>query len=116
MSAEAEQLGDCYPSAFRLARSIEGSVLVHAEVWHEQTGWHGHAWTEVEEEHQVPRGDRPGEFVAMRLRLALDRANGLDVSLPAGAYRNFGRARNVVEYSPEEAARLALDSGHFGPW
>lgn len=116
--------GNCYSSAGSIVleaeprvRGMRGEVgkleaagwtayLVHAEVFHPRTRWHGHAWVEVD----PPRGMRDS------VPLAFDRSNGNDVRRPAGAYRYFGRARNVRRYTTREVSELVLVAGSWGPW
>ncbi len=97
--------GDCYVVAFHLALEMDHAVLCHGAVHHPETGWHGHAWVETVED--------VGPWV---VRLAHDKSNGNNATLPADLYRRIGRCRDVVEYEPDEARNEALTLGHYGPW
>lgn len=47
---------------------------------------------------------------------AVDESNGKDILMNAAVFRNIGRATDVQEYTREEAMRLAVETGHYGPW
>lgn len=110
--------GDCFPVAYRLAIAEHaGDVrLCHGLVVREHDGLaHPHAWVEVTATHDVPVLDTD-RTMPVTLTVAIDKANGHDVSLPAVVYRKVGQAHDVVEYEPLRAMTLAVSSGHFGPW
>jgi hypothetical protein len=125
-----EAHGDCYEAAFKYIMDqhrIHGRGkgvnmrLVHATVTG-QGPLEGrpivHAWVEEDIHPRVPPGGlpegfRPEEFA---LRIAVDKSMGKDLHLPAAMYRGIGQARKVSEYTWEEAAKLAVKHGHYGPW
>ena len=91
--------GDCYVVAARLALE-RGLTLVHGEVAGAgplEGRRHSHAWVEVE--------DR-----------VIDYSNGLSFEGPREFYYALGGVRAPVRYSAEEASRLMVASGHYGPW
>lgn len=105
--------GDCFVVAFKLCDENEW-MLCHGTVTRAADGVrHEHAWVEVRGKLSVPVDGRVVEVPSV---LAVDRANGHDVTLPALAFRNLGQISDVVEYTPDEARALALQTGHFGPW
>jgi hypothetical protein len=123
--------GDCYEVAAKLLMdwNIDGTlrkakaegrqiVLVHAEVYHELSDWHGHAWVEVEE----PLPNLPPEMLkhvspeSFRMRTVHDHSNGHNATLPQPIYYWAGHVRDPRYYTWEEASALMLKSGHYGPW
>lgn len=48
--------------------------------------------------------------------LAIDRSNGKNLAIPAGLYRAIGNATMIYTYTPEQARRLMVKTGIFGPW
>lgn len=48
--------------------------------------------------------------------VAIDKSNGLDIAMPAELYRAIGSATMVHEYTPDQARRLMVERGVFGPW
>lgn len=103
--------GDCYQSSLDNFMNLAGDSsarLVHATVMGRgpvEGIRFGHAW--VERDEQVD-----GQTV----RMAIDRANGLDVHTPAAVYRALGQAEDLREYTFTEMAEFALLTGHYGPW
>lgn len=98
--------GNCYESAFnRLFESGKHHVLVHGTA----TGQgpikgvaFGHAWVERREPGKDP--------------VVIDKANGLDVEMPASAYYALGKIRDTHAYTPDEAIEAARKTMHYGPW
>lgn len=106
--------GDCFVVAFQLALANDWTLCHGLVVRHADGLVHAHAWCEYTVVHDVPVPD--GGHVSFPLEIAVDRANGNDVALPMAFYRRAGRCHEVREYSPDEAARIAVASGHYGPW
>jgi hypothetical protein len=97
--------GDCYQAAIRCAEDLRGSAadveVVHADVMGQgpiDGVVHGHAWVEL---------DR---------KVVFDRSNGRRLIAHAEQYHAAGQAENVRRYTLEEARRLMVETGHFGPW
>lgn len=57
-------------------------------------------------------------FVIMDIGLALDLTKSFDkpTIVPLEFYRQIGNVRNEIKYTWQEANRLTLESGHWGPW
>lgn len=73
----------------------------------------GHAWVEWDE--PIPITGHPG----MAIRMAFDATAGESgTELPAEYYRQLARvsAKQIREYTCEEATLFALKCGHWGPW
>lgn len=118
MTAREEARGDCFVVAYQLATESTDREyrLIHATVLRQEDGLrHPHAWVEFTEVYEVPLPDGEGT-APVSLDSAVDRANGNDLLLPAQVYRKFGRVKDAVEYTADEAMRLALRHGHYGPW
>lgn len=89
----------CYENAYKyLLRNNKKAILCHGIV----TGFgeiegieYGHAWIEYD---------------------GMSRDCTLNKEIPSIIYRKVGRARNVIEYTLEEANEMVLKSGIFGPW
>jgi hypothetical protein len=109
--------GDCFPTAFRLLREGDESMrLCHGTVVRSTDGrHHSHAWVESTRTYDVPVLDTD-QTMAVTLTTAIDKANGNDIEMPATVYRKIGQAHDVVEYVRTDAMRLAVQTGHFGPW
>jgi hypothetical protein len=75
----------------------KGAVLVHGEVWHPQTGWHGHAWIELN-------------------GAVIDLTNGRNVAIDKKRYYTLGKVRKTKRYTPHEAAEKMLQTSTYGPW
>ena len=107
------KLGDCYQVAGSLVAfdpEYADSVLCHGEVWHDEVGWHGHAWVE-----RTLKLDHP-DFGAFEVVECVDRSNGHDASVPMALYYKIGRVRHVARYDREVVLTLATGSRHWGPW
>ena len=116
-------MGDCYRRALREvmsgnranARLCHGWPVMseHAPQWAGHR--FGHAW--VEYDHEV-LSDELAEAMGMPhavvVRYAYDPTT--DTEIPAGMYRNAGRIEQVTVYTPEAAARLAVETRIAGPW
>ena len=103
--------GDCFSVALWLVKENPTWRLCHGTVVRDEDGLHhSHAWCEYDEVVNFPNFG-PATFV-----VAVDKANGHDVSLPAPFYRKVGQAHDVTEYDAITACRLAVRHGHYGPW
>lgn len=100
--------GDCYESAAMtvIDRGLQDYsdewILVHATVNGQgplEGRWIGHGWAE----------NRTTGF-------ALDCSNGRFMARPIADYRQAAQAKNVREYTAEQAARLLLQHENYGPW
>lgn len=90
--------GDCYEvhgNAF-----LEGmpGLLCHGTVYHPDVGWHGHCWIELNED------------------VVIDFSNGHQAALKRERYYKAGRVKDVKRYDIEQARKLILEEGHYGPW
>ena len=116
--------GDCFEVAAKMVIPalnmgtglplIEGGLLIHGmpTLQVEPFAKHVHAWVEVEAEHP----DAPNSYV---WRYIHDLSNGKDVSvMPQAFYYYLGRINQdeVKQYTAEEAQRMIVEHGHFGPW
>jgi hypothetical protein len=77
-----------------------------------------HAWLEYdvplpEEWKKLYPGMQP---VRMAMDLTTDERLENPLEIPADLYRSFGNAEPLIEYTADEARRLAARSGHWGPW
>lgn len=109
LSTEAR--GDCFQTALNLVIANPTWRLCHGTVVRREDGLaHAHAWCEYDEATEWPNG------MMFNITYAVDRANGNDVTLPAGMYRNVGQCHDVTEYDKPTAARLAVRHKHYGPW
>lgn len=126
MAQRRKKSGDCYEAVARLLLlwASDGTLedfekhsppriarIAHGTVWHKETGWHGHAWVEVENALDPLFGE--GGFSTT---LVYDKLNGHDVTMPVDCYYALGRVRNVRRYDLEQARRWMVRSRHFGPW
>jgi hypothetical protein len=115
--------GDCFEVALNELLRLhyqgdESAVLVHALVVGQgpiEGIVHDHAWIERVEV-LPPPPDWPDHFPEPTVRLAVDRSQGKDLTLPAALYRMIGRVHDVKEYTFEEAQRQASKHRHYGPW
>ena len=73
--------------------------LCHGTVFHQDVGWHGHCWIEIGNGHIVRDG-----------------SNGHDVTVRREGYYRAGKVKDVQRYTREEASRMALKEGTYGPW
>lgn len=108
--------GNCYEVAAQLVifdPAYADATLCHGTVWHDDTGWHGHAWVEVERTLHHPDWPHP-----ITIRDCVDKANGNDRTLPAALYYTFGRIDpdTVERYDADEARICAMAADHWGPW
>ena len=99
-----EGKGDCYQAGGRLIMSYFGkdAKLVHGMVSGQgqlEGVRFGHCWVEV--------GDK-----------VLDHSNDREQELPKDIYYLLGRIdpKECHYYTPEEASKKMVDTGHFGPW
>lgn len=118
--------GDCFPAAlqFLLERELAGEPLDDYRVCHGTVvggpGPHWHAW--VEQTLPLPPAAfgvwTPEQQIALMpaLIVCIDRSNGNDATLPEAMYYKLGQVSNVTRYTYIEAARLAVEHGHYGPW
>ena len=92
-------LGDCYEVHANaiLESSDDGLRLCHGEVWHDSTGWHGHAWLE--------KGD-----------LCIDLSNGRQILMKKDMYYKIGKIEQVTTYTREETIKKILETEHWGNW
>lgn len=111
LATDASGTGDCFSVAFNLVHDNPSWTLCHGSVVRDEDGLHhSHAWVERDEVVEFPN------YGPVRMRVVVDRANGNDCELPAEFYRKLGGAYDVTEYECMEAMRLAVRSGHYGPW
>lgn len=102
-------LGDCFPVAARIAEAT-GATLCHGRpigTGGEVAGVrYDHAW--VEFDHPVDRD----------ASLVIDQSNGLNIQCRRSTYYELGSIdpADVARYTPEEAARNMVTTGHYGPW
>jgi hypothetical protein len=92
--------------------------LVHAEVFHVRTGWHGHAWVERVDALPATVDLYIGTlcpFPAL-VRNAYDFANRQQTILPIPVYYYLGQVRNPHYYTPDQAFEMLLKQRTFGPW
>lgn len=114
MTTEPE-LGNCFPVAFRLCCD-HGYILCHGTVKRPDDGLrHAHAWVEHTDTYDVPLHDGSGT-VEVELTVAIDKSNGHDMTLPVEVYHRVGRTEDVERYTRDQAMRLAVQTGHYGPW
>lgn len=99
-----EKYGDCFDVAGRMIMDAEGNdmKLVHGEVYSrhfKRRIWH--AWIEM------GGGD-----------VVLDHSNGGRVVMRSERYYKIAKLKekHVKRYTRDEACKLMLDIGHFGPW
>ena len=93
--------GNCYHNAFRwlLYRPelSEDHYIVHGLVYHEQSGRHGHAWIET---------------TIDGIQFVYDSGD----YIPKVLYYLWGDVSYTVRYTLKEAATLACQTEHSGPW
>ena len=119
--------GDCYEAALHFAawtvpvderdayRVVHGYPTVQGPI---EGIVHGHAW--VERTDPLP-DDLPEIFAdsaASLFTTVIDKSNGKDLEMPVALYYGYGSIyrEECHYYTVEEAVRLALESGHYGPW
>jgi hypothetical protein len=124
--------GDCFENCARHITLYEGEKdmrLVHGFVTGTGGGIGGgiegvrypHAWLEysVPLEELVGK-DLPPEYDNWIQRMAMDLTTDERLKepliMPADLYRVFGKAEPLVEYTADEARKLAAKTGHWGPW
>ena len=78
---------------------IEDWRLCHGTVYHPEAGWHGHCWIEIAD----------GKIV-------IDSSNGHNATVRSGGYYRVGKVKDVKRYTAEEARRMVLQEGTYGPW
>lgn len=122
--------GDCYPTANRLVssklgdpdeddwRAVHGVVTGQGEL---EGVRFGHAWVEKNQRFPIPEGVDDATrkmWENMKIATVIDRSNGNNVELPAELYYKIGQIdeSTVQRYSPSEASRNMVRSGHHGPW
>jgi hypothetical protein len=102
-------LGDCYYAAgeYILDVAQEGAILIHGRptLQCEPFITFGHAWVEWDE-----------KIVNGTIRFAYDVAR--DIKMPISLYYALGKINpeDNFEYTREEARRMILEYGHWGPW
>lgn len=101
-----EKLGNCFETAVMGPKwkRWDGSIdltVVHGVVVGDCR--HVHAWNELTEFGEP---------------WVLDLSNDAFIKLPQDAYYRLGQVEleSVVRYSMEEARKLCIKHGHFGPW
>jgi len=96
---EEQKPGDCYEvHAKAIIDGLLPGMLCHGTVWHQETGWHGHCWIEVNDD------------------VVLDFSNGHQVIVRRDAYYELGKVKNVKRYNPEQARELMEKEGTYGEW
>ena len=126
-----KKLGNCYKIAANLvldwrisgeadaaAKENREIFLVHAEVFHPKTGWHGHAWAERDDDLTATVDLYDGLLCAYpsRIRNAYDFSGKVHVIVPAALYHYMGSVRSVHYYTPDQTAELLLRHETYGPW
>jgi hypothetical protein len=107
--------GDCFKVALWLVYDNPEWTLCHGMVVRPEDGLHHwHAWCEYDETHVFPTKGKRVQTV--RMRWAVDRANGNNVQLPVEFYRKLGQVHDVTEYTHDQTMRLASEHKHYGPW
>lgn len=111
----AQGRGNCYEAAYTLIRNAaalgwENVRLVHAIVTGNGGDAEGHDFGHAWVEHDLIFGD------VYRVRLAADYSSGKSTDLPVEYFREVGKAREIREYTVEEALLAATRNRHFGPW
>lgn len=111
MPSKRKRMGNCYDAHFlALLDGKEDGKLCHGQVYSKRLGYHGHCWIE-QERHLDVEGHRVEIGTWCK-----DMANGHDALLPQALYYQAGKIQHVKRYTLEEAAALAVQTGHFGPW
>jgi hypothetical protein len=115
---KADGGGDCYEAALNLLTSFAGkrvkaSFVVHGMVFHPETGWHSHAWVEVETTMEFPV---PNGAPKLLLVTVYDKSNGHNTCMPRDLYYRFGCVREPRRYTMKRAIELALKTDQYGPW
>jgi len=123
--------GDCYKAAANLITDWYSSgdlaqaqqegrevFLVHAEVFHPKTGWHGHAWAERDDDLPATVDLFVGTLQPFpaRIRNVYDFANQRQTILPVPIYYYVGRVRKQRYYTPDKVLEMLLKHKTFGPW
>lgn len=126
-----DAVGDCYPTAIHVARSLEAAGKRNVRVVHGTVRYQGsdprvpdgahitHAWVEYDEVVNVPDDAPPELRRAWDNRpfpVVVDRSNGNNVETPRQVYYGIGEVENPTRYTVEEAQLNMLRSGHYGPW
>ena len=114
-------LGDCYEvharyiidaHLDRIPDAPADLILCHGQIWSQlREDWINHCWLECTQGLPVPPGALPREVGAV-----MDISQGQKTFLPKVLWYNYASPRNVKRYTAERAARLMLETGHFGPW
>ena len=117
--------GDCFEAAAKYLLDHHGEedvVLVHAVCLigvgeHEGLPF-GHAWCEVTPQVEaIPEELRIfGAALRDSLVVCRDVSNGRDISMPRPPYYMGGRPDQIHRYTFDEALKLLLEHGHWGPW
>lgn len=100
-------VGDCFQVAIKVCESLPGSKIVHGlpvgrgPLNEGKRYWH--AWVE-----QTVHG----------VALVVDKANGLDLELPASLYYRMAQLdeEHVHRFDIDEAYVEMLRREHYGPW
>lgn len=92
-----ERLGDCYRLAWRFIIKEDEGWLIHGRVFGgSPPRWIEHAWVET-----------PVSYIYEPVA---------DTFYKKESFYQEYKAEELKRYTPTEAARLAVKSGHHGPW
>jgi hypothetical protein len=75
-----------------------------------------HAWLEYDVPLPDEWADKGMQPIRMAMDLTTDERLKEPLELPADLYRSFGQAVVLAEYTEDEARKLAVEKGHWGPW
>lgn len=99
-----EPTGNCYEAnALMLLELVKSKgdakrfTLVHGQVYHPLSNWHGHCWIETEDK-------------------ILDFSNGHNISMDKKEYYKKGRIKDTKKYTFKQMARNLLKTEHYGDW
>jgi hypothetical protein len=75
-----------------------------------------HAWLEYDVPLPDEWADKGMQPIRMAMDLTTDERLKEPLELPADLYRSAGQAVVLAEYTEDEARKLAVEKGHWGPW
>lgn len=118
-----KRLGRCYELSGRFVtieehEGMRGITLVHGTIQGGGNPTLDHAWVEyvdtTMEQGALEHLKLSPEQAAMASLFIFDPV--LDEKMPVEAYAWFAHAKPQRRYTVDEARKLAVDSGHWGPW